>query len=191
MLAVTRSMRLTRAAAALAALTLALGTGAAVAQSPAPMSSMATAGPLFVTDAWARTSPMVQMAGAAYMVIHNDGATDDALVGVGSPVSATVETHETKDDGSGQMVMAPVASIPVPAGGSVELKPGSYHIMLIDLVAPLEAGQMVPLTLTFQSGATLEVSAEVRDSAPMGSMAPMPMGSAAPMGAMPSASPAM
>jgi len=60
-----------------------------------------------------------------------------------------------------------------------ELKPGSFHVMLIDLVAPLEEGGVVDLVLTFGSGATLEVAAEVR------SMEPMPLGSVAPASAAP------
>jgi copper(I)-binding protein len=61
----------------------------------------------------------------------------------------------------------------VPAGGVVELKPGGYHIMLIDLVMPLEAGEAIELTLTFQSGAVVNIMAVVGDG-------PMPMGSPAP-----------
>ncbi len=166
-----RSIRPTwtvRVAGALAMLALVGATAVASAQSPA-------ASAITVDGAWARTSPMMDMAGAAYLTIHNSGATDDALVGVTSPAANVVETHETKDDGTGQMAMMPVESIPVPAGGSVELKPGSYHIMLIELTAPLEAGAVVPLTLTFQSGAVVDVEAVVGDGPP----GAMPMGSPA------------
>ena len=157
-----------RVAGALATIALVGTTAVATAQSPA-------AATLEVSGAWARTSPMMELAGAAFMTIHNTGTTDDALVGATSPASNVVELHETKDDGTGQMTMMPVESIPVPAGGMAELKPGSYHIMLIELVAPLEVGDMVALTLTFQSGTVVDVMAEVRDGAPM------PMGSEAPM----------
>lgn len=182
-----RSIRPTwtvRLAGALAMLALVGTTAVASAQSPAPSAGSPAPAALFVDGAWARTSPMMDMAGAAYLVIHNNGAADDALIGVTSPAANVVETHETKDDGTGQMAMMPVESIPVPAGGSVELKPGSYHIMLIELVAPLEAGAVVPLTLTFQSGTVVDVEAIVGDgppgAMPMGSDAPMQMGSPAP-----------
>ncbi|MFN8622086.1 MAG: copper chaperone PCu(A)C [Chloroflexota bacterium] len=195
MLGSTPRTRLTRAAATLAALSLLAGASVATAQSPsaapmAPMGSMTPAATITVDGAWARVSPMMSMAGAAYLTIHNSGTTDDALIGATSPIAGSVETHETKDDGTGQMAMSPVDSIPVPAGGSVELKPGGYHIMLIDLTQPLDPGVVVPLTLTFQSGAVVEVQAVVGEG-PASSGAPMPMGSMAPTGAMPSASPAM
>lgn len=163
-----------RAAIALASLSL-VAAGAASAQSEAPPT-------LSVEGAWARTSPMMERAGAAYLVIRNTGADDDALVGAASPAAAVVELHETKDDGTGQMSMMPVESIPVPAGGMAELKPGSFHIMLIDLVAPLDEGAMVDLTLTFQSGAVLQASAMVRTSEPMPMGSMVPMASMAPMG---------
>jgi copper(I)-binding protein len=139
---------------------------------------------------------MMQLAGAAFMVLVNDGATDDALVGASTPVAATVELHQTTADANGVMTMAPVESIPVAAGGSTALAPGGYHLMLIGLVEPLVEGATVPLTLTFQSGATLQVDAVVAPVAPGSSAAPsspgMPMGSPAPMGSQPPmASPGM
>ena len=166
MLGLSRPSWTIRVLSALATLSLVTAASVATAQSPA-------AGSITVDGAWARVSPMMEMAGAAYLVIHNNGTTDDALIGVTSPAAGTVETHETKDDGTGQMAMMPVDSIPVPAGGSVELKPGGYHIMLIDLVAPLETGGKVPLTLTFQSGAVVDAMAVVGDG-------PMPMESPVP-----------
>jgi copper(I)-binding protein len=168
-------------AGAIVPLTLTFQSGATLeVEAPVGDGPPAT-GPIAIEGAWARTSPMMEMAGAAYLVMHNSADADDALIGVTSPVAAVVELHETTDDGTGQMTMMPVESIPVPAGGMAELKPGSYHIMLIELVAPLEVGDMVPLTLTFQSGTVVDVMAEVRDGAPMpmGSEAPMDMGSPA------------
>jgi len=133
---------------------------------------------LTVDGAWARVSPMVERAGAAYMVIRSQSAADDALVGATSPAAAVVEMHLSEEDAQGMMTMHPVPEIPVPAGGSVELAPGGYHLMLIDLVAPLVEGADVELVLTFRSGATLTVQARVGGGAPMasggtmGSMAP-------------------
>jgi len=156
MLGISRPTWTVRVATALATVSL-VATGAAVnAQSPAP-------GPLTVEGAWARVSPMMERAGAAYLVIRYSGTTDDALVSVSSSAATVAELHETRDDDTGQMMMSQVESIPIPAGGMAELRPGSFHIMLIDLVAPLEAGAIVPLTLTFESGATLDVAAPVGD----------------------------
>lgn len=181
------------ASVAILAVAMSASTAAmAIGQSPSALSaSLPPQSPvpatLTVEGAWARVSPMVDRAGAAYMVIRNSGTADDALVAVSTSAAAVVELHETVPAASGDMmVMQPVASIPVPAGGMVELKPGSYHMMLIDLTAPLVAGTPIEFTLTFQGGSVLTVPVEVRSDAPMGSPAPMgstmPMGSTPPMG---------
>ncbi len=115
-----------------------------------------------VTDAWARTSAMVDRAGAAYMVLHNGGTTADKLLSASSPAAATVEIHETTMV-DGMMGMAPIEALEVPAGGQAELAPGGYHIMLIDLTQELKAGDTVELTLTFEQAGEVKVSAEVRD----------------------------
>lgn len=167
------------------------------APSAAPTSSMApgpmavgspvVVGHLTVEGAWARVSPMVERAGAAYMVIRSQATTEDALVGVSSPAAAVVETHLTEADAQGVMTMRPVPEIHVPAGSMVELAPGGYHLMLIDLVGPLETGTDVELVLTFRSGIVVRVHAPVRPMMPMaspGAMGASPVhgGSPAPMG---------
>lgn len=125
-----------------------------------------------VDDAWARTSPANAEAGAVYMTLT--APADDALVSaaVDSTVAGTVEIHETmmadggEDDGTGEMQMAPVESLPLPAGEAVNLEPGGYHIMLLDLAAPLESGSTIEVDLTFESGATQTVAVPVQDEAP-------------------------
>lgn len=124
-------------------------------------SAGSTAG-IAVTEAWARPSPMVERAGAAYMVITNGGSTDDRLISATTEVAATVELHETKNEG-GMMAMAPVDGIMIPANGQADLEPGGYHIMLIDLTRALKAGETITLVLTFEQAGELQVTAEVRD----------------------------
>ena len=68
--------------------------------------------------------------------------------------------------GGGAMVMRQIMSLPLPAGETVELAPGGYHVMLIGLVDPLEVGDSIDVTLTMASGAVRTVTAEVRDTAP-------------------------
>jgi periplasmic copper chaperone A len=140
-------------------------------------------GGIAVSDAWARTSPSMASAGAAYMLISNQGDVDDALIGasVDSSVAATVEIHETVAMGSdttmgemgsdttmsgGMMSMQPVDRIELPAGESATLEPGGYHLMLLDLAEPLEAGETISITLTFEQAGEQVVEAEIRDSAP-------------------------
>lgn len=134
-----------------------------------------------ITDAWARTSPMNAQYGAAYMTIVSP--VDDALIAasVDSSVAAKVELHETVAaettmpettmpgttmPGGGMMEMRPVDRIALPAGNPVLLVPGGYHVMLIDLAAPLQVGTSISMTLNFEKSGTQTVSVPVRDSAP-------------------------
>ena len=154
-------------------------------------SSGTTEAAITLDGAWARTSPAMATAGAVYVEITNDGDTDDALVGVAvdPSVAAKAELHETtaaddsmgdgmdddgqgsgttmgEDMGGGMMEMQPVDEIPVPAGETVALEPGGYHIMLLELAAPLEVGATIEVTLTFEGAGEVVLEAEVRDSAP-------------------------
>lgn len=146
------------AIAALALLLAACGAGA----SPSAVSSP-PAGSIRAEGAWARPSMGMERAVAVYMTLHNETGVADSLVGAESPAAGTVEVHETTADPSGQMAMHPVEKIDIPAGGSVELKTGGYHIMLIDLTAELTAGDEVEVTLQFATAPDLVVTAEVRE----------------------------
>ena len=126
---------------------------------------------IVVEDAWVRASMMTERAGAAYFHIRNTGTEDDALFSVATPIATEPQLHETTQDAQGMMAMAPVAEIPVPAGGMAVLEPGGYHVMLMGLTGPLVEGTTVPLLLTFASGTVVEVDAEVRGMGPMESPA--------------------
>jgi copper(I)-binding protein len=123
----------------------------------------ASSGNVAVDDPWARTSAMMQTAGAVYMELSADEA--DALVAasVDPSIAPTVEIHETSGDGD-MMSMSPVDSIELPAGETVPLEPGGYHIMLLGLVDPLEDGTSFDLTLEFENGESQTVEVEVRDN---------------------------
>jgi copper(I)-binding protein len=86
---------------------------------------------------------------------------DDALLSVSTPAAAKAELHESMNVG-GMMSMKPVERIDVPSGQSVQLKPGGYHVMLMDLTAPIDVGATVDLTLTFANGAKVTVKAPIR-----------------------------
>jgi periplasmic copper chaperone A len=142
---------------------------------------------IVVSDPWARASSAMASAGAAYMKIENTGSAADALIGASSPAATTVEVHETvvmaspvpsASDGmgtgspmpsasgmgdGGMMGMQPIARLEIPAGGSVELKPGSYHIMLIGLKQDLNAGDTIEITLTFEKAGELSLSVPVKE----------------------------
>ena len=144
---------------------------AAPMESAVPMASMdpASLGPgLHVVGAWSRESPMMELAGAAFMVIYNNTEADDALVGASSPAAASVEIHQTTQSEDGTMAMAPVEEVPIPAGGTAELKPGGYHIMLVGLVQPLVEGDQIELLLEFASAEPQTVVVPVQALGPMG-----------------------
>lgn len=111
-----------------------------------------------VTDAWAR-SPMMDR-GAVYFTITNTGEEADSLIGAATDIAGRVELHETKMMG-GQAEMAPVDSVEIAAGGTMVFEPGGYHVMLFDLVEPMEVGTSISLTLTFEGAGEVQVEAMV------------------------------
>ena len=128
-----------------------------------------------VSDVWARNSPMMATAGAAYMIIES--STDDALVGVAvdPSVAGKSEIHETvmsempmstEMPMSGEMMMRPVDRVEIAAGSRAEFEPGGYHVMLLDLAAPLELGSTFEIVLTFEKAGDVTVTADVREEAP-------------------------
>jgi len=108
------------------------------------------------------TMDMGPATSAAYMVIKNSGSEPDALMSAKSDVAKAVELHNVKMDND-VMTMFQVPQIAIPANGQVELKSGSYHIMLIGLTQDLKAGDKVTLTLSFEKNGSMTVEAEVRD----------------------------
>jgi hypothetical protein len=115
-----------------------------------------------VSDAWARATMPGQKVSGAYMRIQSD--VDAKLIGASSLVVPRVEVHEMKMDGD-IMRMREVTAIELPKGQAVALEPGGYHIMLMNLPQPITAGDVIPLTLTIESGGkrqTVEVKAEAR-----------------------------
>ncbi len=117
-----------------------------------------------ISDAWARPSPKMATSGAAYMIIQNKGGEEDALIGAKSDVSEVSEIHEMVIDDNNVMHMKPVEGqrLVIPAGGKVELKPGGYHIMLINLDHQLAEGEVVHLTLKFEKSGEMKVDAPVK-----------------------------
>ena len=131
-----------------------------------------------ITKVWARTSPMETSLGAVYMSIPSKDGDELTDVSVDPSIAAMAQIHEmvmapsdtsmsmTSDAPSGEMVMQEVDSVVIDAGGSVDLMPGGYHIMLMEIAAPLELGAKFEVTLTFATAGKITVVAEVRDEAP-------------------------
>ena len=139
----------------------------------AVVSSAAFAQTVTVTDAWARATVQGQRATGVFMKLTaKDGAR---LVGVQSPVAGVTEIHEMKMDRD-VMKMSAMAGLDLPAGKTVELKPGSYHVMLMDLKQALPKDSAVPLTLQFVD--TKGKAAQIEIKVPVSTMVPggMPSG---------------
>lgn len=120
-----------------------------------------------VENAWARaTVPGQKSTGAFMQLTAPQGAS---LIGASSPAAGVTEVHEMKMEGN-VMRMRAVPVLDLPAGKTVELKPGGYHVMLLDLKAPLVKDSAVSITLTFKDAkgveSKLDFTVPVRASAP-------------------------
>ena len=131
--------------------------------------SATTGGPdITVESPWARSSPKMAEAGAAYMILTNSGSESDRLLSVSTEAAEVVEFHESFMDENQVMKMRPIEGgvIEVPAGSSVELKPGGMHLMLIKLVSPLEEGTQISLMLNFEKTGEMSVQLPVSQEPP-------------------------
>jgi copper(I)-binding protein len=113
-----------------------------------------------VRDAWARPAP-AGGSSAAYMTVANVSGVDDALLSVSSS-AGDAQVHQSTMGGSGMTGMQAVDRVVVPAGGSVELQPGGYHVMLMDLRGNLVVGSTIQLDLVFEHAGKVVVQAAIR-----------------------------
>lgn len=113
-----------------------------------------------VSEAWARATTSSARVGGVFLKIRATGA-GDRVVSASTPLAEKVELHETIRDGN-VMRMREVPALMVPAGQTVELKPGSYHIMLIGLKQPLNRGESFPLTITFEKAPAVTATVTVQ-----------------------------
>ena len=116
-------------------------------------------GAITIGHPYARATAAGQPTGGAFMSFANTGAADK-LVSVSADVSKSVELHTMAMEGD-VMRMRQVDGIEVGAGKTVELKPGSYHVMFVGLKAPLKAGDKFPLKLKFEKAGEVEVTVNV------------------------------
>ena len=117
-----------------------------------------------VKDPWVRATVPQQKATGAFMQITS--AQDARLVEAKSPIAGVVEVHEMTMDKDVMKMRAVKGGLDLPAGKSVELKPGGYHVMLMDLKQQMKEGDTVPVTLVVEGKdkkrSTIEVKAPVR-----------------------------
>lgn len=121
-----------------------------------------------VRNAWSRATPGGARVAAGYMLILNQGAADDRLLGVRATAAERIEMHETRQDGE-ILRMREVTGYAIPANGSYELKPGGAHLMLVNIKAPFKVGDRVPVVLKFARAGEIKAELHVGhqpDSAP-------------------------
>jgi len=132
-----------------------------------------TVGAIQIGNPWTRATPKGADVAGGYMTLSNKGTAPDRLIGGSSPVAARFEFHRMAVE-DGVMKMRPVeGGLEVKPGETVELKPGSFHIMLMGLKQPLEKGQKVKGTLVFEKAGKVDIEYTVEalgaaSSAPSG-----------------------
>lgn len=112
---------------------------------------------LTITHPWSRETAPGQDVGGGFMVIANAGTTPDRLLGGSTPVAKALQVHEMTMDHGVMRMREVTAGLAVPAHGTLELKPGSYHLMLVGLKAPLKKGTRIPATLRFAHAGAVKV----------------------------------
>lgn len=140
----------------------------AVLATPAVAVAQGTS-PLRIEQPFARATAPTARAGSAYMTIVNSAATADRLLRAESSVAARVELHTVIKEGD-VMRMREVPAIDVPANGKATLAPGGFHVMLMELKAPLKAGDTAAITLVFEKAGRIDVAVPILPlgSAPAG-----------------------
>ena len=129
------------------------------------------AGAIAIGHPYARATAAGQPTAGGFLKLANGGAADK-LLSVTVSVSASAELHEMKMEGD-VMRMRQVDGIALPAGKSVELRPGGFHIMFVGLKAPLKAGDKFPMKLKFEKAGEVEVMVNVEAPGAAGAAAAM------------------
>ncbi|HYC64586.1 MAG TPA: copper chaperone PCu(A)C [Reyranellaceae bacterium] len=116
-----------------------------------------TLGSLHIVHPWTRATPPSAKAGGGYVTVTNKGAAADRLIAARSAAADQVEIHEMKMEGSVMRMRELEKGLEVPAGATVTLMPGGYHIMFMGLRAPFQKDGRVPVTLVFEKAGAIDV----------------------------------
>jgi copper(I)-binding protein len=114
-------------------------------------------GPLTIGHPWTRATPKGAAVAGAYMKITNTGTTPDRLTGGSTEIAKRFEVHEMSMDGGVMKMRELKDGIDIAPGATVELKPGSYHIMMQDLSRPLAKGERVKGSLNFEKAGKIDI----------------------------------
>jgi copper(I)-binding protein len=132
------------------------------------------AGSLVIDHPWSRATPKGASVAGGYMKITNTGTTPDRLIGGTVEAAKRFEIHEMSMEGGVMRMRELPKGLEIPAGATVELKPGSYHVMMMNLSRPLTKGDKVKGSLTFEKAGKVDVefAVEAIGGAPQGHGAP-------------------
>ena len=119
-------------------------------------------GDLTIRDAFALATPPNAPVAGGFLTLVNEGAADDRLIAARSDVAGRVEIHEMAMEGDVMKMRELPDGLPIPAGETVELKPGGYHIMFMDLKGPLVEGETAAVTLVFETAGEVEVQLPIK-----------------------------
>ena len=118
-------------------------------------------GSLEIATPWTRATAATAKSGGGFVTITNKGTTADRLIAARSPASLKVEIHEMKMDGQVMRMRELANGLEIPPGVTVTLKPGGFHIMFMELKAPLAKDAKVPVTLVFEKAGSIDVDFKV------------------------------
>lgn len=120
------------------------------------------AGAIEIGTPWSRATPGGAKVAAGYLALRNTGQAEDRLIGGTTEIAGRIELHEMATVDGTMRMRALDKGLAIAPGASVELKPGGYHLMLVDLKQPLKEGQRFKATLTFEKAGPVPVEFEVR-----------------------------
>jgi copper(I)-binding protein len=114
-------------------------------------------GSLVINHPWSRATPKGAAVAGGYLKITNTGTTPDRLLGGSTAIAKRFEIHEMSMDGGVMKMRELTNGLEIPAGQSVELKPGSYHVMMMSLSKQLTKGERVKASLQFEKAGKIDI----------------------------------
>jgi len=126
-------------------------------------------GDLEISQPWSRATPPTAPTAGGFLTVINKGTTPDRLIAVRTTAAGQAQIHQMKMEGDVMRMRELDNGLDIPAGATVTLAPGGYHLMLVGLKAPFKAGTRVPVTLVFEKAGSIDVEMDVQA---MGSTAP-------------------
>lgn len=142
--------------------------GILAGSSDAPASRSYTVGEIEIGSPWARASSVDASVAGGYFTFTNKGATPDRLVGAASPAAERVEIHAIKVVGPDLKMRQREGGLAIPPATTLPLKPRGYHLLLTGLRKPLQQGESIAVTLTFEVAGTLDLECVVAEPGPVG-----------------------